>query len=112
MKSIVFLELAKDELDDLFESYEYKQKNLGHDFIDEVKKTLSLIQSNPKVWAKNSKYTYKCYIKGFPYAIAYKNKRDMITIVAVMNLLKKPIHWVSKTTSHRISHLPETIYVR
>ena len=112
MASVKFLELARDELDDLFESYEYKQKNLGYDFIQEVKNTLLLIDSYPSIWSKKSAKTQRCFIKGYPYGIIYQKVDGTIYVVAVMNLLKKPIHWVSKSTSHRISHLPETIYVR
>jgi len=112
MVYVKFLDLAQNEVDDLFEAFEYKQKNLGQAFIKEVKNTLSLIKKYPDIWSKKSNYTKRCYIKGFHYAVIYQKDDDIITVVAIMNLLKKPTHWVSISTSPRISHLPETMYVR
>jgi len=113
MVSVVFLELAQNEVGDIFESYEYKQKNLGYHFIQELKYTLTLITSNTDVWSKSSFHTKRCLIKGFPNGVLYQKVNDTIFVVAIVNLLKKPTHLVSKsTTACRISHLPETIYIR
>ncbi len=116
MISIHFLELAQSELDDAYETYEYKQKNLGHDFVEEVSNTLQLIKTYPDVWSKSSTHTQRCSIKGFPYAILYQKLDATIFVQAIVNLRKKPIHWVSKSVSEystcRISTLPETIYTR
>lgn len=116
MHSVYFLELAQSELDDVFEAYEYKQENLGHKFVEEVSNTLELIKMYPDVWSKSSVHTQKCIIKGFPYAILYQKVDSAIIVLALVNLRKKPIHWVSKSVSEystcRISILPESIYTR
>jgi len=116
MYSVHFLELAQSELDDVFEAYEYKQENLGHAFVEEVSNTLQLIRSYPDVWPKSSAHTQKCIIKGFPYAVMFQKVDATIFVLALVNLRKKPIHWVSKSVSEystcRISILPETIYTR
>jgi len=116
MTSIKFFQLAQNELDDLYESYEYKQKNLGQDFIQEIRKTLRLIENSPDTWHESSNSTRRCIIKGYPYGVMYKKVDDTIFVVAIMNLLKKPIHLASNSISSyatgRISILPETIYIR
>ena len=116
MNSVHFLELAQSELDDVFEAYEYKEENLGRDFVKEVSHTLQLIKNYSSVWSKSSTHTQKCIIKGFPYAILYQKVDATIFVVALVNLRKKPIHWVSKSVSEystcRIPSLPETIYTR
>lgn len=112
MHLVKFLELAQNELDDLFEAYEYKQKDLGYDFIKEIENTIFLIQHNPQIWSKVSDEMQRCVVKGFPYAILYHKVEETIIVVAIMSLLKKPIHLVLKSNACRISHLPETIYLR
>ena len=116
MTSIHFLELAQSELDDAYETYEYKQKELGHNFIEEVSNTLQLIKTYPDVWPESSVQTQRCLIKGFPYAVLFQKVDITIFVLAIVNLRKKPIHWVSKSVSEystcRISSLPETIYTR
>jgi plasmid stabilization system protein ParE len=116
MYSIQFLALAQDELDDIFQAYEFKKENLGHDFIKEIKRTLYLIKSYPYVGTKSSEHTQKYCIKGFPYALIFHQINDIILIISIMNLHKKPIHWATKSVSEystcRISILPETLYIR
>jgi len=116
MVSIKFLELAQSELDDVFEAYEYREKNLGYAFTQEVSQTLKLIKDYPDLWSKSSTHTQRCLVKGFPYGILYQKVDAIIFVVAIVNLRKKPIHWVSKSVSEystcRIPILPETIYTR
>lgn len=116
MREVTFLVLAKNELDDTFEALEFQKENQGYSFIAEVEKMLELIKSYPSIWHPISTDTYRCFLKGFPYAIIYQNRDDSIRVVAIMNLYKKPIHWASKSVSEystcRISLLPEAIYTR
>lgn len=116
MISVNFLELAQSELDDIFEAYEYQKEDLGYNFIQEVRHTLQLIKTYPDIWPKSSTHTQKCLIKGFPYGILYQKVDTTIFVLAVVNLRKKPIHWVSKSVSEystcRIPSLPETMYTR
>lgn len=113
---VKFLELAQSELDDIFEAYEYQEKGLGKRFIAEVGHTLKMIKLYPDVWRQNSSQTQKCMIKGFPYGVIYHVIDKKIIVIAIVNLRKKPIHWVSKSVSEfstcRIPILPETIYIR
>ena len=116
MGTVKFLELAQDELDDTFESYEYEKENLGHDFIQEIINTLRLIKTYPDIWSKSSDHTQRCLVKGFPYGILYQKVDSTILVIAIVNLRKKPTHWATKSVSEystcRISILPDTLYVR
>ena len=116
MKEVHFLALAQNELDDIYESLEHQKKNQGYRFIEEIEKMLNLIKTYPTIWRKTSENTHKCFLSGFPYAIIYQRTDNKVTIVAIMNLHKKPIHWASKSVSEystcRISSLPETMYTR
>lgn len=113
---IKFLALAQSELDDVFEAYEYQKKDQGYHFIQEVKNTLQLIKTYPEIWPKSSTHAQRCLIKGFPYGVLYHKVDTTIFVLALVNLRKKPIHWVSKSVSEystcRIAILPDTIYTR
>lgn len=116
MVSIKFLELAQDELNDAFESYEYQQETLGYDFIKETINTLKLIKTYPDIWSKSSNHTRRCLVKGFPYGVLYQKVDSTILVIAIVNLRKKPTHWATKSVSEystcRISILPDTLYLR
>lgn len=116
MRTLKFLALAQNELDDVFEALEYQKEDQGYAFIAEIEKMLGYIKSYPKAYPDNTEHTQKCLLRNFPYAIIYQYRNDEITIVSIMNLRKKPIHWASKSVSEyatcRISILPETMYTR
>jgi len=93
---VEFLELAERELDDAFEYYEYQQKELGYRFVDEVYNSINLIELYPLAWSKSSKDTRRCLVKTFPYAIIYQKRNDMILIVAIAHLHRKPNYWIDR----------------
>jgi len=115
MSKVTFLALAQDELDNIFEAYDY-QNNLGYAFINDVKETVQRIQSYPEAWHKSSAHSHRCILKQFPYAIMYQKRADDILVLAIVNLRKKPTLWASKSVSeyatNRIPILPETMYTR
>jgi len=96
MIKVQFLELAQQELDDAFDYYEYQQADLGYRFIQEVYNTIGLIKSYPLGWSSVSKNTRKCLVKTFPYGVIYQKRDDMILVVAVANLHRKPNYWVDR----------------
>ena len=98
MLSIEFLNLAQNELDDTFKYYEYQQNNLGYRFIDEVMNSLELVATYPEAWTKISAQTRRCIIKTFPYGIIYQKRDNVIIVVAIANLHKKPNYWVSRVS--------------
>lgn len=113
---IRFLALAQNELDDVFETFEYQQEGLGYLFVESFKKTVAYIKAYPDVWSMRENQIQRCLIKGFPYGVLYHKDEETIFVLAIVNLRKKPIHWVSKSVSEystsRIPILPETLYTR
>lgn len=116
MTSVIFLELARDELADTFEAFEYKEKNLGYTFVQEISNSLELIKSYPDVWTQSSKNTHRCLIKNFPYSIIYQKCDDTIIILAIASLLKAPRYKVSMVLSERriegSAQIPTNLYIR
>lgn len=114
--SVKFLALAQDELDDIFQAYQYQNADLATQFMTALSTTLIIIKDYPNIGMKSSEHTQRFLIKGFPYAILFHNHKEYILIIAIMNLHKKPIHWATKSISEystcRISILPETMYIR
>ena len=96
MYSVEFLDVAQNELDDVFEYYEFQQENLGYRFIKEVMHSLELITAYPEAWMQSSSHTRRCLIKTFPYGIIYQKRDDVIIIVAIASLHKEPDYWVSR----------------
>ena len=97
MIEVKFLELAQQELDDAFEYYEYQQLDLGYRFVQEVHNSIELIKAYPLGWSSISKNTRRCLVKNFPYGVIYQKRENIILVVAIANLYRKPNYWIERT---------------
>jgi len=96
MMEVEFLDLAQKELDDAFDYYEYQQGGLGYRFVREIYNTIALIKSYPVGWSKISKNSRRCLVKAFPYGVIYQQRKDLILIIAIASLHRKPNYWVER----------------
>ena len=96
MIEVKFLELAQKELDDAFEYYEYQQSDLGYRFVQEVYNAIGLIKSYPLAWSSVSQNTRRCLVKSFPFGVIYQKREDIILVVAIANLHRKPNYWIER----------------
>ncbi len=88
-----FLEPARDELEESIEYYNGRREELGDEFAEEVESTIQRILEYPKAWHPLSPRTRRCRTRRFPYGVIYQIREDVILIVAVMHLRRKPGYW-------------------
>jgi hypothetical protein len=91
-----FLEDAEKEFLESSLYYNSCQPGLGLDFASEVHQTISRIFQYPQGWTLISRNCRRCLVKRFPYGIIYSVEDDIILIIAVMNLHRKPNYWKSR----------------
>ena len=84
---------AERELYKAINYYEECNSNLGYDFSIEVYKTIQHIILFPEAWPKVEGNIRRCLVNRFPYGILYSIEKDMIYILAIMNLHRKPGYW-------------------
>ena len=77
--------------------YESCQKGLGIDFNHEVYFTIQNVVDFPLAWPIIYMDVRRCLINRFPYAVLYGMHKDLIYILAIMNLHRDPDYW-----KHRI----------
>lgn len=96
---ISFIEIAQIELDQAIDYYNYESPGLGRDFLTEVLKAVDRIGEYPEAWHRLSKRTRRCQTRRFPYGIIYQIRGDVILVIAVANLHRRPDYW--KTRIHK-----------
>ncbi len=73
-----------------------QHEGLGDEFAMEIKRTITRIICFPNAWTKLSSRTHRCRTKRFPYAIIYQVRGEIILIVAIMHLRRRPDLWKSR----------------
>lgn len=90
-----FSTAARLELMQSIEYYESMQPGLGLAFSDQVFSAMARIEEFPDGWTPLDESLHRCLVNQFPYALIYAIEGDVLLIVSVMNLHRKPDYWRS-----------------
>jgi plasmid stabilization system protein ParE len=94
-----FDEQAAQELEDATAYYDAKGDDLGERFLHEVGEAIQRIRAHPKAWAQVSRRSRRCLLHRFPYGLIYQVREDMILLLAVMHLSRRPGYWRDRETT-------------
>ena len=94
---VSLLPLAQKELDEAFTWYEEQVVGLGDSFLDEFNQSVKLIVSFPELYEQIYDNLRRCLMNRFPYGIIYGIDGEMIIIIAVAHLKRKPKYWSKRT---------------
>lgn len=90
---VKFLAPAQAELREAIAHYQAQEPGLGSQLAEEVERTLERILQYPEAWSQISERTRRCRTNKFPYGIIYQVQGDVVFVVAVMHLRRKPRTW-------------------
>ncbi len=90
---IKFLAPAHSEFEEAIAYYNTQKEGLGFGFSEEVKRTIGRIIQYPEAWSPLSPRTRRCQVNKFPYGVIYHVIGDILLIVGIMNLHRKPQNW-------------------
>ncbi len=84
---------AEIEFDQAVAYYEHRQSGLGLELADEVLATITRILDYPRAGSPFSKHTRRCLTNRFPYGVIYQMHEDIVRIIAVAHLSRRPGYW-------------------
>ena len=93
---VEFLKAAKLDLRHAKNWYNIERENLGTEFLSEIEKLLTHIQTNPEQFPKNRNEIRKAVLKRFPYCLFFALKSNKIKIIAVFHNSRNPIIWQTR----------------
>ncbi len=97
MKKMVFHPDAARELEHSALYYESQGKGLGQRLLRQFELGLTQILERPDAWPPLVYLPIRRYLlRFFPYAIIYKNDPEILYILAVMHLSRKPGYWMNR----------------
>lgn len=91
--NVITLDAAEKELQEAVNHYNEQRDGLGDEFADEVERTVRRICDNPGAWTRLSESVRRCRTERFPYGLVYQRVDDIIYIIAVMHLRRRPGYW-------------------
>lgn len=87
---------AAKELTSSVQYYEEKSLGLGGEFLDEIEDAIAQAMAYPKSGTLLSKDERRILLSRFPYEIIYYVSQNIVTIIAIKHLKRKPGYWKSR----------------
>jgi len=94
---VTYNEIAELELNEAIQYYEHEQPGLGAAFLAEVRRCTAAIAEYPDAGRIVLGAVRRRLCQRFPYGLLYSGTDEEIRILAVMNLRRRPNHWVGRT---------------
>ena len=93
MKLVRFAGPARTEFLAAAVYYDRKQPGLGRLFAIAVENAARRVQRKPDLYRLIESNIRKCRVARFPYAPIFRERTDVIEIIAVMHLRRRPGYW-------------------
>lgn len=93
---IRILACAEQEAADAVDYYNGLYPPFGHEFAEELKNTLSRIETYPNAWPLLSQRARRCIMNKFPYSLIYQVRQDYILVLAIMHMKRDPKSWQAR----------------
>jgi len=87
---------AETELDQAVAYYESCQQGLGIELAEEVYRAISLAMAFPEAGSPCSMSTRRLLVRRFPFGVIYRVKGQMLQVVAVSDLRRRPRYWCDR----------------
>ncbi len=97
MKRIQLRRVAKRDIREATAWYRKRDAELANRFLDEVYKTLALLESFPNtggpVFGISDPATRQLPVDNFPYQVVFKRFADRLSVLAIAHDRKRPGYW-------------------
>jgi plasmid stabilization system protein ParE len=94
---VSFHRLAERELNEAAAYYEGEKPGLGARFLREVDRCIDSLLKHPEAGAIVIEAVRRRLVRRFPYAILYSIKPEVVRILAIMNLKRRPFYWAGRS---------------
>ena len=92
---------AEAELEHSTLYYEQCESGLGVEFLCEFEQACARLEKNPQAYARYYRHFRKCNLRRFPFGVVYSIEPDLIYVIAVANLHRRPFYWKARAKKLR-----------
>ena len=90
-------EEAEQDLTEASVWYQEQQRDLGHEFIDEVSTTLQSIQNSPLSYPIVYRDMRRALTRKFPFSVFYQIHTNTVIVFGVLHASRDPKRWRNRT---------------
>jgi toxin ParE1/3/4 len=101
MATLICDPAAKLEIREAAAYYEECRPGLGQAFLEAVEAAVTYLTQNPLHCRRIGGRFRRCLVTRFPYGVIYAVERDLIYIVAIMHLKRRPDYWKTRELPRR-----------
>src|SRR5688572_20024501 len=92
---------VEDELVEGAQWYDERLDGLGDEFIDEYQDALTRVLAAPQKFSRlettrSRRDIRRCFLKRFPYCVAYEIKHDEIVVLALAHTRRRPNYFLRR----------------
>jgi plasmid stabilization system protein ParE len=88
-----FLPPAEEEMIEASLFYEAVSTSLGHDFLDDVQRSIDTLREHPRLGQAVGRGLRRMLLHRFPFSLIYSVESDAILVVAVAHYKRRPGYW-------------------
>jgi plasmid stabilization system protein ParE len=88
-----FLPPAEEEMIEASLFYEAVSPSLGHDFLDDVQRSINTLREHPRLGRADGRGLRRLLLHRFPFSLIYSVEPDAILVVAVAHYKRRPGYW-------------------
>ncbi len=87
---------AESDIAEAFRWYEKRSPGRGVYFLQAVEGTLTSIALDPELYPKVYREARRALLRGFPYAVFYTSRPDLIEVIGCMHTRRHTRRWRSR----------------
>lgn len=84
---------ARQEVKEAARWYRSQRAELERQFLRDLRDAIARMLAMPEAWGRLQAGTRRCKLTRFPYGLVYRHSGQLIEIVAVMHLHRRPGYW-------------------
>ena len=95
-KKVEFHEEAAREFLAAIDWYFSRSEEVASRFVVQVTSAVQLIAESPQCWPSHSLGTRKFVLRRFPFLVIYRERTDVIQVLAVAHSHRRPGYWKTR----------------
>ncbi len=93
MAQALLTEAAQADIEDAIVWYQSQAPEMVSEFREALRSIVRRIEQNPEQFPRSTSKTRRALLRRFPYLVLFRQKQDLVVVVAVFHTSRDPRAW-------------------